>query len=211
MSNGGFLENGNNTNKTGLTIVIAGHAAVLAALILVPPAAIQKIVYLPTIVESIADDPPPPVDQAPPPPMQREQARPTPVDPIVKTAGDPVRPIEMIPGPIQPTVPILPQIPATPEPQILPATMDPSAMARFQPDYPSDLVRAEIEGSATVRVLIGADGRVKTVEMVSATNPGFFDATKRQALRYWKFRPATKDGVATESWRTMTVRFTLNG
>jgi len=210
MSNGGFLENGKNTNKAGLTIVIAGHAAVLAALVLIPPEAMQKIVYLPPmIVDTIKDTPPPPPDQLPPPQRQRDEARPTPVDPIVRT-GETVRPIEVIPGPIQPTVPILPQTPVTPEPQILPAAMDPSAMARFQPDYPSDLVRAEIEGSATVRVLIGADGRVKTVEMVSATNPGFFDATRRQALRYWKFRPATKDGVAMESWRTMTVRFALN-
>ncbi|TAJ41295.1 MAG: energy transducer TonB, partial [Chitinophagaceae bacterium] len=49
------------------------------------------------------------------------------------------------------------------------------------------------------------------VEMVSAAHPGFFEATRKQALRYWKFRPATRDGVATESWRTMTVRFTIQG
>lgn len=208
MTNGGFLEHSKRTNKTGLTIVIAGHAAVLAALALAPPEAIQRITYLPTIVDSIEDTQPPPKDPLPPPPQtQRETAQPTQVDPIVK-AGDPITPIDLTPMPPKPLPPIVPQIPAA-EPVILPATVDPSAMARFQPDYPSELVRAELEGTATVRVLIGADGKVKAVEMVSATHPGFFDATRRQALRYWKFRPVTKDGVATESWRTMTVRFAL--
>ncbi|KQX20865.1 MULTISPECIES: energy transducer TonB [unclassified Sphingomonas] len=207
MTNGGFFEQGKRANKTGLTIVIAGHAAVLAALVLAPPDAVQRIVYLPTIVDSIKDTPPPAKD--PPPPMvQRENTPPTRVDAIVKT-GDPVPTIELTPMPPRPLPPVLPQIPATPESATLPATIDPSAMARFQPDYPSELVRAELEGTATVRVLIGTDGRVKAVELVSATHPGFFDATKRQALRYWRFRPATRDGIATESWRTMTVRFTL--
>lgn len=208
MTNGGFLEQGKRTNKTGLTIVIAGHAAVLTALALAPPEAVQRIIFVPTIVDSIEDTQPPPKDPLPPPPKtQRETTQPAQVDPIVK-AGDPITPIDLTPMPPKPLPPIVPQIPAA-EPVILPATVDPSAMARFQPDYPSELVRAELEGTATVRVLIGADGKVKAVEMVSATHPGFFDATKRQALRYWKFRPATKDGVATESWRTMTVRFAL--
>lgn len=208
MSNGGFLSQGN-TNKTGLTIVIAGHAAVLTALILAPPEAIQRIIHPPIIVDSIPDTTPPPVDPPPPVAQPREQARPSTVEPIIKTSSDPVQTIELRPLPPIPLPPLPQQLPVTPEPKMLPATIDPSAMARFQPDYPSELVRAELEGTATVRVLISADGKVKAVEMVSATHPGFFDATKRQALRYWKFRPATKDGIATESWRTMTVRFTL--
>jgi protein TonB len=89
------------------------------------------------------------------------------------------------------------------------ATIDPSATGRFQPDYPLSLIRAEIEGTATVRILIGTDGQVKQVVLVSATNPAFFDATRKQALRYWRFRPATTDGSPTESWRVMTVKFHL--
>jgi len=209
MVHGAFLEQGKRTNKTGLAIVIAGHAAVLAAIILAPSETIPRIVYLPTVVESIRDTPPPPKDP-PPPATPREAARPTRVEPIVQ-AGAPTLPVDLAPMPPLPLPPIPPSIPATPEPIILPATVDAAAMARFQPDYPSELVRAELEGTATVRVLIGTDGRVKAVDLVNATHPGFFDATRRQALRYWKFRPATKDGIAIESWRTMTVRFALRG
>jgi len=208
MTNGGFLNQNNGTNKIGLTLVIAGHAAVLTAIALAPPEAIRRIVYLPQVVQSIKEAPPPPRQLPPPPPTQKDSSQPTTVKPLVDT-GEPVIPIDLTPTIPRPLPPALPQMPVTPEPTLLPATIDPSAMARFQPDYPSELVRAEVEGSATVRVLIGSDGRVKSVELVSATHPGFFEATRRQALRYWTFRAATRDGVATESWRTMTVRFTL--
>ena len=62
---------------------------------------------------------------------------------------------------------------------------------------------------ARVRVLIGSDGKVKQVELVSTDSPGFFDATKRRALANWRFKPATRGGVAEESWKEMTVRFEI--
>lgn len=58
-------------------------------------------------------------------------------------------------------------------------------------------------------MLIGTDGRVKQVERVSAASEAFWQATERQALSRWRFRPALRDGVAVESWRTMTVRFEM--
>ena len=68
------------------------------------------------------------------------------------------------------------------------------------------MIRAEMEGFATVRVLIGTDGRVKQVE---ASDTAFLDATRKQALSKWRFLPATRDGEPVESWREMTVRFQL--
>jgi protein TonB len=45
-----------------------------------------------------------------------------------------------------------------------------------------------------VRVTIAPDGRVTSVEQVSATSPAFFQATQRHALSRWRFKPATVDG-----------------
>lgn len=202
--NGGFLENPK-LNPVGLGLVIAGHAALLTAIALAPPDMVPRIFHLPLPVDSIRDDPPPP-----PPPLPKEPSKPraTPTTPerIVTTLSDQI--VRFDPPPIPPQQ-IAPIRPAQAEPIFVPATIEPGAMARFQPEYPSTLVRAEIEGSATVRVLIGSDGRVKSVEMVDATDPAFFEATRRQALRAWLFKPATRDGIAAESWRTMTVKFTL--
>jgi periplasmic protein TonB len=60
-----------------------------------------------------------------------------------------------------------------------------------------------------VRVLIGVDGRVKQVERVSADSDGFFEATQRQALARWRFKPATRGGVPVESWKQMNVHFVM--
>ena len=206
MHEGGFLDT-RKAHPAGLGLVVAGHVAVLAAIALAPPEAIQRIDYIRTIVESIEDAAPPPPDAPPPPPRAEPRAQPASVDALVKTVD--LTPVLLTqPTQIQPQQ--IPSVePVRSEPVIIPPVIDPAAMARFQPDYPPELIRADIEGTATVRILIGSDGRVKAVEMVSATHPGFFEATRKQALRFWKFKPGTRDGITTESWRTMTVRFKI--
>jgi periplasmic protein TonB len=102
---------------------------------------------------------------------------------------------------------------AEPEPTPLPALTEAiplaGAMRDFQPPYPPQLLRTGVEGKAVVRVLIGTDGRVKQVAIIAADDPLFADATERQALRRWRFKPATRDGAPVESWRQMTVRFEI--
>jgi protein TonB len=71
--------------------------------------------------------------------------------------------------------------------------------------------RAEREGTVVVRLLIGADGRVRAVERISAASEAFWRATERHALRAWRFVPATVDGKPVESMHTMTVTFQLQG
>jgi protein TonB len=107
-----------------------------------------------------------------------------------------------------PAVPFDPPAPPARPPLVL-ADLDPRFAAGFQPDYPAREQRGGIEGVARVRVLIGTDGRVKAVELVSTDSPGFFEETKRRALAKWRFKPATRGGVAEESWKAMTVRFEI--
>jgi protein TonB len=98
-----------------------------------------------------------------------------------------------------------------PPPPLIGAVADPRYARDFQPDYPGSEIRGGREGTVSVRVLIGVDGRVKAVEQVSATSQAFFDATRRQALAKWRFKPATRGGVPQESWKVMNVRFELSG
>lgn len=99
--------------------------------------------------------------------------------------------------------------PPKPVPPLIAAEIDPRFAGDFQPQYPGPELRAQREGTATVRVHIGADGRVVAVEQVRATSAAFFEATRRQALAKWRFRPASRGGIAEDSWRTMTVHFVL--
>ncbi|MHA6721671.1 energy transducer TonB [Sphingomonas sp. RS2018] len=166
------------------------------------------------------DDPPPPL---PEPTTQPEtkvlESTPLPTIPKAEVPIDIVRPdsvagTDVIPPPGNPPLPgtggagsVSVDPIAPPAPVLTDASPDPRA--QFQPEYPQSERRAGTEGKVTVRVQIGADGRVIAVEQVSATTPAFFEATRRQALSRWRFRPATRDGVPVDSWRTMSLRFVM--
>jgi protein TonB len=94
-------------------------------------------------------------------------------------------------------------------PKLVLAQADPRYAGLFQPEYPLREERAGVEGSVTLRVLIGTDGRVKAVELVRTDSPAFFDAAKKRALSKWRFKPATRGGTPEESWKEMTVRFQI--
>jgi periplasmic protein TonB len=102
------------------------------------------------------------------------------------------------------------QIPELPKPIFKAALRDPRFARDFQPDYPVGKLRLEIEGSVTVRVLVGTDGRVRQVQILKASDSDFAKATEKQALNSWRFKPATRDGVPVEDWQTLTVRFDIN-
>ncbi len=96
------------------------------------------------------------------------------------------------------------------DPVIIGARRDPKYARNFQPEYPGALLRQDIEGKVKLRFLIGSDGRVKSVEILSASHPKFAKAAEKQALRKWRFIPATHDGVDIDEWQTITISFTIN-
>ena len=61
---------------------------------------------------------------------------------------------------------------------------------RFVPmeDYPKELRGVPAKASVTVRILIRADGNVRFLEVVSATDPRFIEAT-RKSVEQWQFEP----------------------
>jgi periplasmic protein TonB len=204
----------------------AGHRPAAAAIAIGLPAALLVAVALsPMIIEAkpkldpmegtLITLPKPP----PPPPEPTDQALP-PQSVLTSTAPVvPTQPISELIVPVLPTFPVqptadpgpvsVPETPPAPPPKLVLAKLDDRYLSVFQPDYPPREQREGIEGVAKVRVLIGADGKVKQVELVSTDSPGFFEATKRRALAKWRFKPATRGGVAEESWKEMTVRFEI--
>jgi periplasmic protein TonB len=162
---------------------------------------------------------------APPPEKPRELPKTERVEPTAPLPTIP-RPIVLTPtGPIldgtdkiYPPQPPLPPVPIgepniaeppAPLPPLMAAAQDPRFIKDFQPAYPASELRAQRDGAVKIRVLIGVDGRVKLAESVSATSDAFFEATRRQALSKWRFKPATRGGVPQESWKTLSVRFEI--
>ncbi len=117
--------------------------------------------------------------------------------------------ISDFPAPISPVIePII--APIIQGPIFIGAQKDPKYAGRFQPIYPGTLLRQEIEGKVRLSFLIGTDGRVKSVKILSASHPRFAAAAEKQALRKWRFIPAMRDGQPVEQWQTITVSFNIN-
>lgn len=199
-------------SPSGFALVVLLHAAVFAALILIKGPAINRIFHPPTLVTLIPTDPiPDPVRPPPPRTPQPEQHTTitqahtvidtnvpgTAVDqtyhpPVFTDPGPPARGIELATSVVPPV---------RREARLLGNDL--------QPPYPASEERAQREGVVRVRVTIGPDGRVIAVERLSATSDAFWQATQRQALSRWRFRPATLDGRPVEGSQVMTVQFRL--
>lgn len=206
---------GGRASPAAIAAAIAVHVGVAGVILMMPPEMIEKL--KPQIIWAY----PVPPEAEPVPtveprakeeqPLQRAQRheetvvtsdtdRPFDTDGLTTTgdgAGDGGQTVETV-------------TPAYPDPVFVQAMPDPKRMRDFQPDYPGAMIRAQIEGFATVRVFIAADGRVETVELVDTNNAAFWQATREQALHHWRFRAATRDGTPVASTRVMTVRFRLS-
>jgi periplasmic protein TonB len=201
----------------GIAIATLINGAALLGLVFAAPEIVDRIRDTPIIIETI---PPDPITSPPTDPVKTKKAEtkasPTPDlsratrvegSTIINTTAQPtdaggtdlIKSVEppSDPGPVA-------HVPIVKAPRL-----DPRYASALQPDYPGSMIRAEQEGSVSVRVLIGTDGKVKQVEVMSAASEDFAEATKRQALKKWRFIPGTSDGEPTESWRTMTVRFEI--
>ena len=197
----------------GAAMMMSGGmvALILFAAPKIIPGALDHIIKTyPVPQEPIPIDPVP-KDKATSPDKQKVHADPTaeitirtnPLEGIKFTHSDPfpADPVEPLGGG---TEEIIKHVPVRVGPLV-----DNRYVGALQPIYPPSLQGQEIEGAVTVRVLIGQDGRVKKVEALHSSHDEFFEATRRQALAKWRFKPATEDGVPVEGWREMTVRFTI--
>jgi TonB family protein len=93
-----------------------------------------------------------------------------------------------------------------PGPEVTP----PKIISRDPPVYPSRAQSMGLEGVVEVQALIGIDGSVEEIRIVSVTRKGvgFEDAT-RNAVMKWRYQPATKMGVRVRTWLTIRMPFRL--
>lgn len=216
MTETGFFEQ-QSVRPGGLALVIAMHAAAFAGLVLIKTD-IARTVLPSTEIFDVA--PPPEPTQEPPPEPQRDAPQqPSRLDtppPIVRTTEQgpivrdpPLPPVPPGPGPVGPIeLAGTPELPPPP-PVRVEAQFDPRFAADQQPPYPPSELHSERDGTVRVRLRIGADGRVKSIERLSATADSFWRVTERHAMARWRFRPATVDGRAVESTKVMTVFFRI--
>ena len=79
---------------------------------------------------------------------------------------------------------------------------------RVMPQYPQIARLARISGTVELLVLIGQDGRVKSVEVLSGSP--MLAASAKAGVEQWRYRAAILDGQAVEVETRVTVHFVLN-
>ncbi|MQP76104.1 TonB family protein [Stenotrophomonas sp. MYb238] len=160
-----------------------------------------------------------PVVPTPPPP--------TPV-PVVKHAPPPTphalpAPVENAPMPVFATEAVIPQPAESGTPTDTGPVADsiaaPAPLVGVQlrylhapaPAYPRDALRVGAQGTVTLRVLVGVDGKPLEVSVErSSGNRSLDNAARSQVLRQWTFQPATDNGRAVQAYGLVPVDFKLN-
>jgi len=106
-----------------------------------------------------------------------------------------------------------PPKPVEPEPEVIQRVRVggivelPSPLSTAQPVYPRLAIQARIEGEVLLEAVIGADGRVRDVKVLSG-HPLLIPAAT-EAVRRWIYQPTTLNGNPVEVVMTVTVRFRL--
>jgi TonB family protein len=80
-------------------------------------------------------------------------------------------------------------------------------LKRVAPEYPAEARTQHIQGPVVLDVQIGAGGDVESVQVVSGSQALWGAAS--DAMKQWKFKPRTVDGVAQEMRTRVTLRFRL--
>jgi TonB family protein len=80
-------------------------------------------------------------------------------------------------------------------------------ISSVQPAYPTMAKTQRISGAVTIDALIDAEGRVTTMKVMSG--PALLQEAAKDALKQWKYEPATLDGKAVPMHLTVTLQFRL--
>jgi TonB family protein len=77
----------------------------------------------------------------------------------------------------------------------------------YEANYPMLAQHMNVKGSVVLQAVIGADGVIETLHVVSG--PTILSSAAQQAVREWRFKPYVQNGQAVETQATITVNFTI--
>jgi len=83
-----------------------------------------------------------------------------------------------------------------------------SIKAPLPAEYPLLSGQMSVQGSVLLQALIGADGVVEDLRVLSG--PTILASAAREAVRQWKFKPYYENGKPVETQARVTVNFTIN-
>jgi protein TonB len=113
------------------------------------------------------------------------------------------------PRPVAPAVP--PSNMPAPAPAAPAASADTAArpLSTPAPRYPREAQRRRIEGTVLLRVHVSAGGDAAQIDLVQGSGSRDLDHAAVEAVRRWRFAPATHDGQPVESAVQVPIAFHL--
>ena len=193
------------------------------------------IVQLLTPVPPPKPEPPPPEPPKPKPPKpepvkpqprpeppRSEQPKPEPTKPEIRPEPRP-EPAKIEPPPApaaapQPAPVAPPAPPAPPPPPPTPSVAKASArtevsisasyaVANRKPEYPKMSLRFGEQGTVVLMVMVKSDGSAGDVEVKSTSGFTRLDRAAADAVKTWRFNPATVDGKAVDKSYEVPITF----
>ncbi len=93
---------------------------------------------------------------------------------------------------------------------IVPGILKPGVLHRVNPVYPEMARRAGRQGNVIVEAVIDTSGEVRDVRVLSRPLGFGLEESALNAVRQWRFSPATRNGKAVAVYFQLTVNFSLN-
>lgn len=178
-----------------------------------------------TMVNIAPEVPQPQVAPAPPKPQVVQQVAPkTPAPkPQVKaiaprperTISTPVAaaapsPAVETPATTTPVVAEAPPAPPAPPAPVVPPTHIGSHLGNPKPIYPALSLELGESGNVGLRVQVSADGKAQEVSLARSSGFARLDRAAIQAVKQWRFKPATRGNEAIPFTYTFSVEFDIN-
>jgi protein TonB len=208
---------GRSNSPKALALIVAGHAALIAAVMAARMDVVTILPLDPTQLIQIPIDPPPPPPPRPAvePKAKQHATQPTFIDrtdSIVDmdanstssfVQGTTIEDIGTVIGTD------LSFIDAPKPAPVRVAARFNTPASMLKPPYPNDKLRLEEEATLKLKLTIDARGRVTAVEPIGTADPSFLEAARRHIVRAWRYKPATEDGIAVGSSTVITLSFRL--
>jgi TonB family protein len=112
------------------------------------------------------------------------------------------------PDTFQPASQLAPVV--TPVARISSGVMQGMRLSSLQPVYPEDARARGVTGTVVLRAIIGRDGHIHTLRVMSAPDPSLA-ISALAAVRQWTYRPYLLNGESTEVDTTIIVNYNLSG
>jgi len=205
---------------TSLLLAITVHLAVLLLVVLPdppPPPEPPPQPVGPTVTRT----------KLPPPPIEPPRAAATPIHerkvPVPELEPERIEPAKETPSRVDEWKPsagevdlLVPPVAPPKDPGPFPVTIiglvrpELILATKIDPDYPELGRVGHVGAQVLLQAVIAEDGSVREVEVLQCSRPGYgFEAAAVEAVRQWRYRPATMGGRAVAVYLTVAVDFTV--